>query len=437
MELEKPTRCYDLKEKTVISKMPDRKREPLVCKDNNTILEAEKVNKKKRCPATPFRAVTSNVCRDEQAVLDNQSCVRPGAVGCRGRLLLAPSLLLEEDLKQAMANMGMHVEKEYAYEIFLNMMKEQVACCFKISDVPRRVTGGMRAILVDWLIQVHEFFGFQEETLYLAIYLMNLYLKTSDIRVSKLQLLGATCLYLACKIEECTFPEPNELCFMMADTFDKQDLLCMERRVLSHLKFELRYTQPLHFLRLLATAGNHSMEENYSFVQEPVEQLVLRETGSPGPQPNDSVVCPVPEPVASRNGTPCHHPKNIQQKEVLYLAMYFMELMLMETEAVTFEPAQLAAAGLCLAQKVLQETGKHSFDGAYKLYTYSDSEVSHIQHLMARTALRANTSDTNATHLKYCKPTRMSVSIGPALAGSQYLSSLAIPSSSSRNDAQT
>ncbi|KAJ1108311.1 hypothetical protein NDU88_005687 [Pleurodeles waltl] len=425
MAVENTTRCHDFKTMTDLQKMPDRKREPLTCKDNNIILEAEKDEKKKRYQTTGFKqekGVIFNVivCSDDKGVSVGQSGTCPVAVGSRSRLLFIHSSLLERDLKKAMANVDMHVEK-YACEIFSNMMKEQATCCFKVSDVPRRVTAAMRAILVDWLVQVHEYCAMQEETLYLAIYLMNLYLKTSNIRIPKLQLVGATCLFLACKMEENAYPEPAVLCFMMENTYDKAALLKMERQVLSHLRFELRYTQPLDFLRLLIMTGKFSTEVA-------VKSILLPKNNPSSANPRQSVPSHSADAVASENDSTFAPVEQEKQKvaEIYNLAMYFMELMLMESEAMTFEPAQLAEAGLNLAQKVLQET-KECFDTCsevHKLYTYSNTELLHVEHLMANASIRASTSETKATYLKYSKSSRSSVSTGPATVGAQYLSSL-------------
>ncbi|XP_078518258.1 cyclin-P isoform X2 [Lissotriton helveticus] len=411
---------------TDLQKMPDRRREPLTCKDNNIILDAEKDEKKKKYQTMGFKQEKSgignvHVCSADNVASVGQRGICPVAVGSRSRLLFAHSLLLEQDLKKGMANMDMHVEK-YACEIFSNMMKEQAACCFKTYDVPRRVTAPMRAILVDWLVQVHEYCTMQEETLYLAIYLMNLFLKTSNTRIPKLQLVGATCLFLACKMEENAYPEPTVLCFMMENTYDNAALLKMERQILSHLKFDLRYTQPLDFLRLLIMTGKFSTEVA-------VKSILQSKTNPSSARPIESVPSLISGAVASENDSTFVPIEQDEQKvaEVYYLAMYFMELMLMESEAMTFEPAQLAEAGLSLAQKVLQETKEECFETCnetHKLYTYGDTELLHVEQLMAHAALRASTSETKATYLKYSKPSRSSVSSGSAIVGTQYLSSL-------------
>jgi len=92
------------------------------------------------------------------------------------------------------------------------------------------ITEGMRAILVDWLVEVQESFELNHETLYTAVKLMDLYLSkvnslvnlksfntqlytstdTQDIHIhfqvfvtkEELQLVGATACLIACKIDE-------------------------------------------------------------------------------------------------------------------------------------------------------------------------------------------------------------------------------------------
>lgn len=103
--------------------------------------------------------------------------------------------------------------------------------------LPRTVTPEMRALVVDWLVQVHvrryqegggggagpacsllvtcappqEYLGLAGDTLYLAVHLLDSYLRASPVRLHRLQLLGMTCLFVACKMEECVLPEvPRE-----------------------------------------------------------------------------------------------------------------------------------------------------------------------------------------------------------------------------------
>ena len=64
----------------------------------------------------------------------------------------------------------------------------------------------MRAILVDWLVEVQQSFELVHETLYLAVKLTDSYLDRQMATVAKnlLQLIGSTALNVACKFEVCS-----------------------------------------------------------------------------------------------------------------------------------------------------------------------------------------------------------------------------------------
>lgn len=68
----------------------------------------------------------------------------------------------------------------------------------------RNITASMRAILVDWLIEVQENFELFHETLYLSVQLTDQYLSISEVRKEYLQLVGATCMLIAAKFEVST-----------------------------------------------------------------------------------------------------------------------------------------------------------------------------------------------------------------------------------------
>ena len=62
----------------------------------------------------------------------------------------------------------------------------------------------MRAILIDWLVEVQESFELNHETLYTAVKITDLYLSKKSIKKEDLQLLGATACLIASKVRcEC------------------------------------------------------------------------------------------------------------------------------------------------------------------------------------------------------------------------------------------
>ena len=59
----------------------------------------------------------------------------------------------------------------------------------------------MRAILIDWLIEVQENFEFFHETLYLGVKIVDRYLANKEVKKEYLQLVGATAMLIAAKFE--------------------------------------------------------------------------------------------------------------------------------------------------------------------------------------------------------------------------------------------
>ena len=66
-------------------------------------------------------------------------------------------------------------------------------------DKQPSLNGMMRAILVDWLVEVHMKFRLMPETLYLSVNIIDRYLSKVQVERKKLQLVGVTALLVACK----------------------------------------------------------------------------------------------------------------------------------------------------------------------------------------------------------------------------------------------
>ena len=82
----------------------------------------------------------------------------------------------------------------------------------------------MRAILVDWLVEVHLKFKLVPETLYLTINLIDRYLDFAEVSRPKLQLVGVTCLLIASKYEEIYPPELRDLVYICDRAYTKNDV---------------------------------------------------------------------------------------------------------------------------------------------------------------------------------------------------------------------
>jgi Cyclin, N-terminal domain len=115
----------------------------------------------------------------------------------------------------------------------------------------------MRAILIDWLVDVAVHFDVKNETLHLAIGYLTRYLRlvTSCPR-SMLQLIGVTCLKLADVFNERSkeyYRQENakEYAFITADEYTESQVVYMEKEILTKLDFELNVPTTATFLHLI------------------------------------------------------------------------------------------------------------------------------------------------------------------------------------------
>lgn len=113
----------------------------------------------------------------------------------------------------------------------------------------------MRAILIDWLIEVHLKFTLLPETLYLAVNLIDRFLERVGVRKNQLQLVGMTCLFIASKYEEIYPPECNDFVYISANAYSREDIFEMEQKILNTLNFSLTAPTSLYFLRRFSKAA--------------------------------------------------------------------------------------------------------------------------------------------------------------------------------------
>jgi G2/mitotic-specific cyclin 3/4 len=127
-------------------------------------------------------------------------------------------------------------------------------------DIQTEIQWSMRAILMDWVIQVHGRFNLLPETLYLAVNYIDRFLAVKVVSLGKLQLVGATAVFLAAKYEEINCPSVQEMVFMVDGGYSIDEILKAERYMLSMLNFELGWPGPMSFLRRISKADDYDLE---------------------------------------------------------------------------------------------------------------------------------------------------------------------------------
>lgn len=134
------------------------------------------------------------------------------------------------------------------------------------SDINER----MRAILIDWLIEVHHKFDLQHETLFLTVNLIDRFLAKQNVGRKKLQLVGLVAILLACKYEEVSVPVVDDLIFISDKAYSRSEILEMEKLMLNTLEFNMSVPTPYVFLKrfLKAAQSELKLEQMAFFLME-------------------------------------------------------------------------------------------------------------------------------------------------------------------------
>ncbi|XP_062207174.1 cyclin-B1-1-like isoform X2 [Phragmites australis] len=124
-------------------------------------------------------------------------------------------------------------------------------------DAQVEINSKMRAILADWIIEVHHKFELMPETLYLTMYIVDQYLSLQPVLRRELQLVGVSAMLIACKYEEIWAPEVNDFILISDSAYSREQILSMEKGILNRLEWNLTVPTSYVFLvRFLKAASS-------------------------------------------------------------------------------------------------------------------------------------------------------------------------------------
>ena len=156
---------------------------------------------------------------------------------------------------------------EYLEEIYVNLLLEETQAStkpkFGYMDTQPEINEIMRAILIDWIIDVHLRFNLRQETLFMTIWLIDTYLSFAFVHRDKLQLLGITCLLISCKSHEIYYPQNDKLIEMTDNAYSKEEMLTMENEILKKLNFFIVCPNPIDFYNILSKMFNFEKKQYY------------------------------------------------------------------------------------------------------------------------------------------------------------------------------
>eukprot|EP00232_Nephroselmis_pyriformis_P012959 CAMPEP_0182875932 /NCGR_PEP_ID=MMETSP0034_2-20130328/13832_1 /TAXON_ID=156128 /ORGANISM="Nephroselmis pyriformis, Strain CCMP717" /LENGTH=384 /DNA_ID=CAMNT_0025008691 /DNA_START=28 /DNA_END=1182 /DNA_ORIENTATION=+ len=218
----------------------------------------------------------------------------------------------------------------------------------------------MRAILIDWLVEVHLKFKLMPETLFLTVNLIDRFLEKKQVTRKNLQLVGITAMLLASKYEEIWAPEVRDFVYISDKAYTRDQILAMEKQMLNTLKFNLTVPTPYSFLtRFLKAAGG--------------------------------------------------------DKQTEMLAQFLVELSLPDYSMVKHKGSTLAAAAVYTAQRTL---GKPAWSHALERHSrHSEADIREAANSMAALQRKASGASLLAVHKKYSNPKYLEVAKLPAPVG--------------------
>jgi cyclin B len=149
---------------------------------------------------------------------------------------------------------------EYLNEIYSNLLQDEKNLLYKpkigYMNMQNDINEQMRAILIDWLIEVHYRFRLKSETLFQTVWIIDTYLSMFPIIRARLQLLGIGSLLISCKSQEIYYPQLNELIDITDGAYIKDELIEMEAHVLKVLNFNIVSPTSNDFYNIIAKAFN-------------------------------------------------------------------------------------------------------------------------------------------------------------------------------------
>ena len=146
------------------------------------------------------------------------------------------------------------INTEYLMEMYQNLLSEETNLkpLFGYMKTQNDINEKMRAMLIDWIIDVHFKFKLKADTLFLTVWLIDKYLSEKTIKRTKLQLLGVTSMLISCKYEEIYSPEVFDFVYITENSYEKQDIINLELEMLKMLKFNVTVPTANSFYEIIA-----------------------------------------------------------------------------------------------------------------------------------------------------------------------------------------
>ena len=222
---------------------------------------------------------------------------------------------------------------DYGDDIFRYLIKsEKVNICdyankdlFDLQD-KKYFNEKNRSIIFNWLVKNNFKWKLKDDTIFMAMNLMDRYISKYPTKNSEFQLIGISSYLIASKYEDIYPPYLDELSQICNYIYSNDDIIKKEYDILSGLNFDILYNSSYKYLTFL-----HSVTDK-------------------------------------------------ENMKLLYLAQFILELTLENLEILEHSQCLRAISALFLAKKILQI--KKSWNNLKLYYKYDESEIKKVQKKM-------------------------------------------------------
>ena len=126
------------------------------------------------------------------------------------------------------------------------------------------ITERHRAVLIDWLVNVHLYLKLSDECLFLSIKTIDLFLaRVEKFNKSKLQLLGISSLLISSKYIESFHPRIEDLSSLCEGAYSKDEIIIFEKILFEKIDYNLQQDNIINFYDMLALIFNFNLKDYY------------------------------------------------------------------------------------------------------------------------------------------------------------------------------